>query len=322
MPKILVTATNFAKLCSAALELLESSGCEVVLNQGTRMYTREEMVAAVGDVDAVIANCEEWDEALFACAPKLKIIARFGVGYDCVDLEAAKRHGVIVTNCPGINSNAVAEMTIALLLNLVRSIVPMNRSLMAGQWNRALSPELTGRTVGVLGFGAIAKKSIRKLMGFDMHVLVYNHSVNEEKTALARSLGAEELTDDLDRVLSRSDFLLIHLPVAANTQRIINRENLAKMKDGVYIVNTARAALIDEEAMAEAMQSGKVAGYATDVYMHEPVVDDSPFFGLENFLGTPHAAGETGENYHNTGLHTAGQVLAVLRGEEPANRLA
>ncbi len=321
MAKILVTATNFAKLCSSALALLESSGCEVILNPMQRMYTREEMLAAVGDIDGLIANCEDWDEALFTAAPKLKVIARFGVGYDSVDLEAAKRHGVVVTNCPGINANAVAEMTLALLLNLVRSITPMNRSLMDGQWNRLLSPELSGRTVGVLGFGAIAKKSVRKLSGFDMHVLVYNRSVNEEKSAHARELGAELLTDDLDLVLAQSDFILVHLPVAPNTERIISRENIAKMKDGVYIVNTARAALVDETDMAEALRSGKVAGYATDVYLHEPVGNDCPLFKLDNFLGTPHAAGETGENYHNTGLHTAKQVLDVLQGREPQNRL-
>ena len=321
MKKVLVTATHFAHLCPEALALLREHGCEVVLNDEERCLTREEMLAAVGDIDGLIANVEPWDEALFTRAPRLKIIARFGVGYDCIDLDAARRHGVQVVNCPGLNANAVAEMTVALLLGLVRDIPRMNRSLTEGRWERSLAPELAGKTLGVLGFGAVARRVLRKLSGFEMNTLVYNRSVDGEKAALAASLGGALLTDDLDRVLRESDFLLLHLPLAANTARLINADTLARMKDGVYLVNTARGALIDEEAMAAALESGKVAGFASDVFLREPVGENCPFLLHPHFLGTPHAAGETPENYRETGLATARAVLDVFAGRQPEHRL-
>lgn len=321
MNKVLVTATNFAALCPEALRLLRENGCEVVLNEKERSLTREEMLAAVGDIDGLIANVETWDEALFARAPRLRVIARFGVGYDCIDLEAARRHGVQVVNCPGLNANAVAEMTVALLLGLVREIPRMNRSLREGRWERAIGPELSGKTLGVLGFGAVARRVLRKLSGFEMRTLVYNRSVDAQKAALAASLGAAQLTDDLEPVLRESDILLLHLPLAANTAQLINAETLARMKDGVYLVNTARAALVDDAAMAAALASGRVAGFASDVYREEPVGESCPYLRHPHFLGTPHAAGETPENYRETGLATARAVLAVFAGERPEHSL-
>ncbi len=321
MKNVLITATNFAERCPEAVSLLRESGCRLMFNETGRSLTREEMLAAVGDIDGLIANLETWDEALFERAPRLRIIARFGVGVDCIDLDAARRHGVRVVNCPGLNANAVAEMTLALLLGLVRDIPRMSSRLGEGRWERSVGPELRGKTLGVLGFGAIARQVLRKLSGFEMRTLVYNRSADAEKIGLARSLGAERLTADLGEVLRESDFLLLHLPLAANTQDIINAETIARMKDGAYLVNTARAGLVDDMAVAAALRSGKLAGYASDVYRQEPVGESCPFLGDPHFLGTPHAAGETPENYRETGLATAKAVLDVFAGREPENLL-
>ena len=317
MKKVLITATNYETLCSDGLKMLRGYGCDVVMNRGSRMFTRDEMLAAVGDIDGLIAHGETWDDELFDNAPNLKVIARFGVGYDSIDLDAAKRHGVYVTNCPGINSNAVAEMTVSLLMALIREIPRLNKTQKAGIWSRTIFNELPGKRIGVLGFGAIAQKTIKKLKGFKTDILVYNRSL---KTELAESLGAR-ITTDLDEVLSTSDYILIHLPVAPETKNIINAESIAKMKDGVYVINTARAPLVDNKAMYDALVSGKLRGYATDVYNKEPADLNDPLFSLPNFIGTPHSSGETYENYRDTGLATAKAVIDVFEGREPWNRL-
>lgn len=317
MKKVLVTATNYDRLCTEGLALLKDYGCEVILNDKGRMYTREEMEAVVGDINGIVAHCESWDDDLFDQAPNLQIIARFGVGYDSIDLEAAKRHGVHITNCPGINANAVAEMTVALMMALTREIPRLNESTKAGTWSRTIFSELPGKKVGVLGFGAIAQKTIKKLKGLGVDIQVYNRSLRTEQ---AQQLGVS-ITTDLDEVLRSSDYILIHLPVAPETRNIINAETIAKMKDGVYLINTARGALVNEQDIYNALTSGKIKGYATDVYAQEPINMDNPLLSLPNFVGTPHSAGETFENYRETGLATAKAVLDVFDGRTPWNQL-
>ena len=313
MKKVLITATNYETLCADGLKMLKDYGCKVVMNRNSRMFTREEMLAAVGDIDGLVAHGEVWDDELFDMAPNLKVIARFGVGYDSIDLEAAKRHGVHVTNCPGINSNAVAEMTVTLLMALIREIPRLNRSQKQGIWSRTIFNELPEKRIGILGFGAIGQKTARKLKGFGTDIIVYNRSL---KTELAEALGVS-ITTDLDEVLSTSDYILIHLPVTPETRNIINAENIAKMKDGAYVINTARAPLVDEKAMYDALVSGKLRGYATDVYNREPADISNQLFSLPNFIGTPHSAGETYENYRDTGIATAKAVIDVFDGREP-----
>lgn len=313
MKKVLITATNYETLCADGLKMLKDYGCEVVMNRNSRMFTREEMLAAVSDIDGLIDHGEVWDDELFDMAPNLKVIARFGVGYDSIDLEAAKRHSVHVTNCPGINSNAVAEMTVALLMALIREIPRLNRSQKQGIWSRTIFNELPGKRIGILGFGAIGQKTAKKLKGFGTDIIVYNRSL---KTELAEALGVS-ITTDLDEVLHTSDYILIHLPVTPETKNIINDANIAKMKDGAYVINTARAPLVDEKAMYDALVSGKLRGYATDVYNREPADISNALFSLPNFIGTPHSAGETYENYRDTGIATAKAVIDVFDGREP-----
>lgn len=317
MKKVLVTATNYDRLCVEGLQLLKDYGCEVLLNQRGRMYTREEMQEVVGDIHGIVAHCEAWDDALFDQAPNLQIIARFGVGYDSINLEAAQRHRVHVTNCPGINANAVAEMTVSLMMALTREIPRLDEATKAGAWTRTIFSELPGKKVGLLGFGAIAQKTVRKLKGFGVEMQVYNRSLRQER---ADELGVS-ITTDLDQVLQTSDYILVHLPVAPETKNIINAETIARMKDGVYLINTARGALVNEKDVYDALVSGKIKGMATDVYAQEPADPENPLFKLPNFIGTPHAAGETFENYRETGLATAKAVIDVFEGRKPWNLL-
>ena len=317
MNKILITATNYERLCGEGLELLQEHGCEVVMNEKNRMFSREEMEASVGDIDGLIAHAETWDEVLFEMAPLLKVIARFGVGTDNIDLEAAKRHHVTVTNCPGINSNAVAEMTLTLLMALIRDIPQLNKATKAGIWSRTIFSELPNKCVGILGFGAIAQKTIQKLKGFGVDICVYNRSLKKE---LADSLGVA-ITTDLDEVLACSDYILIHLPSVPETQNLICKETIAKMRDGAYIVNTARSTLVKDQDLYEALVSGKLRGYATDVYDRDYPDLSNPLFSLPNFICTPHSSGETYESYRATGLATARAIIDVLEGREPWHKL-
>jgi D-3-phosphoglycerate dehydrogenase len=317
LKKVLVTATNFERLCAEGLKMLRDYGCEVILSDKGRMYTRSEMLETVGDINGIIAHCEEWDGVLFDKAPALQIIARFGVGYDSIDLEAAKRHNVRITNCPGVNANAVAEMTVALMMALTREVPYLNGVTKEGIWSRTIFNELPGKTVGIVGLGAIGRKVAKKLQGFGVELIAYNRTPRPE---LAAELGVRQVS--MDELLASSDYILLHLTVAPETAGIINADAISKMKDGVYLVNTARAALINEKDVYDALVSGKIRGMATDVYSKEPADPSDPFFSLKNFIGTPHSAGETYENYHNTGIATAKALLDVFEGKEPWHLLA
>jgi D-3-phosphoglycerate dehydrogenase len=299
------------------LELLEKSGCEVIPNQYGRLYGQDELRSAVKDVEVVIANVEQWDEAMFAAAPRLKAIVRFGTGYDSVDLEAAKRHKVMIANTPGINASAVAEHVIALLLSMVRDIPRLDALTRQGAWSRSIFNELPGRTLGILGFGAVGRQLAGKVAGLGLRCLAYDKFPDSDA---AGKLAVRLVS--LDEALEKSDYLSVNLPSIPETRYIINDGNISRMRDGALLINTARGPLVDEDAVARALASGKLGGMAADVFETEPLPIDYKLFRFKNFICTPHVAGETRENYDKTGIATAEAVLAALAGKEPANRLA
>ncbi|MDR1827753.1 MAG: phosphoglycerate dehydrogenase, partial [Methylobacteriaceae bacterium] len=275
-----------------------------------------ELSKVVGEIDGVVAGVDTWDEAVFQLAPKLKVIARFGVGVDNIDCAAATRHNVVVTNAAGGNSNAVAELTVGLIISAMRAIVPLHNSTRQGAWDRFVGTEIVNRTVGLLGFGNIARKVARKLSGFDARIIAYDKYPNLEA---AQTLGVEMVS--ADDVLTRSDIVCTLLPSLPETKHFMNSETFGKMKDGSYFVNTARGALVDEAALADALTSGKLRGAAVDVYEKEPVLKDNPLLKLDNLVTTPHTAAETYETYTLVGRITAEAVLDVLNGRSPANQL-
>lgn len=314
--KVLITATNYDTLCQDGLRLLKESGYEVELSAYDRPYTQAEIIGAAGDIDACIASMEPWNEASISAAPNLKVISRFGTGYDTVDLEAAKKHGVIVTNCPGVNAPAVAEHAAALLLSLARKIPDLDHTTRTGGWKRTMFHELSGRTVGIVGLGNIGKKFARIMSGFDVRLIAYNRTPRKEE---AKELGVELVS--LDELWSQSDYISLSIASNQDTFHMVNRESIAKMKDGVLLVNAARGALVDEAAVYEALKNGRMGGFAADVLEQEPFDRTHPLMKQPGFICTPHASGQTYENYKNTGLMTAKAVIDVLSGKEPANRL-
>lgn len=281
-----------------------------------KIYTFDELKEIVEDIDGVVVGVDDWNEDVFKLAPKLKGMARFGVGVDNIDLNAAKEHGIIVCNSPGINSSAVAEQAVALLLSLIRNIPEMNSAVRKGEWPRPMFHELKSRTIGFLGFGTIARNVAQRLAGFGPEMIAYDKYPNQEA---ADKLGVRLVSQE--EVLKESDIISIHLPATDETKHLINKETIQQMKDGVYIVNTARGSIVNETDMAEALESGKVAGFGTDVFEHEPIDLSGPLFKYDNYIATPHVSAETFENCETTSVVTARALLAVFEGKEPENRL-
>lgn len=314
--KVLVTATNYSMLCAEAKKMLEDAGCVIIENQVGRPHTFEELAPLVGDIDGVVAGVDTWDEAVFKLAPKLKAIARFGVGVDNIDLEKAKEYGIQVSNVPAGNANAVAELTVGLVLSLMRNIPALQESAKRAFWDRRVGIEMEGRTVGLLGFGNIAQMVARKLQGFGVNLIAYDKYPN---LARAEALGVRMVSSD--EVLRQSDVVSMHLPSLKETHHMMSDEQFGQMKPTAYFVNTARGALVDEKALYRALESNRIAGAAIDVYEQEPVQADNPLLKLDNLLATPHTAAETVETYRRVGLATAQALLDVFAGKEPANLL-
>ncbi|MED4603142.1 phosphoglycerate dehydrogenase [Paenibacillus validus] len=314
--KVLVTATNYSTLCAEAKRLLEEGGCEIIENRVGRPHTFEELVPLVSDIDGVIAGVDTWDEAVFKLAPNLKAIARFGVGVDNIDLAKAREYGIQVTNVPGGNANAVAELAVGLILSMIRNIPALHQSARRGYWDRYVGEEIQGKTVGLLGFGNIAQMTAKKLQGFDVKLIAYDKYPNADK---AKEYGVELVSSD--DVLKRSDVVSMHLPSLKETYHMMSDEQFSMMKKTAFFVNTARGALVDEKALHRALQTRSIAGAAIDVYEQEPVSADNPLFQLDNLISTPHTAAETVETYRRVGLVTAQALLDVFAGKEPANLL-
>src|SRR5580698_6929440 len=265
---------------------------------------------ALADADAlVVRSAVQVDDALMAAAPKLRVIGRAGVGVDNIDADAATRRGIVVMNTPGANAIAVAELAIGLMISLARQIPKADATMHAGKWEKKSlqGVELRGKKLGVLGLGRVGLEVARRARSFGMEIIGHDPYVS---AAIARENEIQLVsTEELFR---EADYLTLHVGLTPQTTGIINETTLASMKKGVRIANCARGELIVEAALAEALKSGHVAGAALDVFHQEPL-KDSPFFGLENVLLTPHIAGSTAEAQEAVGVQIALQVREYLK---------
>ena len=216
---------------------------------------------------------------------RLKLIFRGGVGVDNIDIAAAKKCGIAVANTPGANSIATAELAFSMMLALARNLAPAHNSVQSGEWERAnwRGVELFGKTLGVIGFGRIGREISKRALAFGMDALAYDPFLSEN---MIRQAGASPLS--LDEIFRRADFITLHVPLNDETRYMINANSIEKLRDGVRIVNCARGGLIDEAAAAQALDSGKIAGLALDVYEQEPPLPENPLLGRENVLTAPH----------------------------------
>lgn len=310
--KILVTPTSFTKPENkAAQEKLNAFADEVVYNPHGRPLTEEEIPGLLAGCDGYIAGLDYITASAIKNAPDtLKIISRYGAGVDRVDLSAARDRGITVTNTPGTNATAVCELAFGLMLALARSIPQLDHAVKQGEWPRRNGIELSGKKLAVLGLGAIGRKLAARAQVFGMEVCTYDPYVDE---GYARAAGIEIC--DLPTAISDADFISLHMPLSADTRHILGADEIASMKDGVYIVNTARGGLIDEDAAHEALQSGKIAGLGLDVFESEPV-SASPLLKLDSVITTPHAGAHTREAIGGMGMMAVTNLIAVLTGSE------
>jgi D-3-phosphoglycerate dehydrogenase len=266
--------------------------------------------AELADADALIVrSAVQADAALLAAAPKLRIIGRAGVGVDNIDAAEATRRGIVVMNTPGANAVAVAELTLGLMLAMTRSIPRANAGMHAAKWDKKSlqGSELRGKTLGIVGLGRIGLEVARRARAFGMTLLGYDPFV---APVIARENGVTLVP--LDEVFGVSDFLSLHVGLTPQTEGLINKTSIAIMKKGIRIVNCARGELIVDEALAEAVASGHVAGAALDVFRQEPL-KESPYFALDNVLLSPHIAGSTDEAQEAIGIQLANQVRDYLK---------
>jgi D-3-phosphoglycerate dehydrogenase len=296
------------KIADSGVELLRE---EFDVELGLEM-SDEELRERIGEFDAIlIRSATKLTADLIERADRLKVIGRAGTGVDNVDVDAATKRGILVANAPESNSVAAAEHTLAMALALARNVPQAHGSLVAGAWERSRfgGNELYGKTLGVIGFGRIGQLVAKRALAFDMEVVAYDKFVSPERF---RELGVEGV-DTTDELYARADIVTIHLPKTPETEGWIDAEAIAKMRDGVRIVNCARGELVDLDALKEALDSGKVAGAALDVFPQEPFADES-LFGRANVVVTPHLGASTAEAQDRAGIVTAEQVRAALNG--------
>ena len=308
-PRVVATARSFCTSDGPHQQLLRDAGLELVLAAGTEPLTAAELARVAADADALILGLDRCDASVFAAAPRLRVVARFGVGTDTVDLGAAERHGVIVTNTPGANTVAVAELTLGLMLALARDLPGAVSEARAGGWRRSRGWELAGKTLGLIGLGRIGRAVAARAAAFGMHVI--GHDPYADDVA-----GVERVA--LEALWPRADVISLHLALSDATRHLIDAEVLGQCKPSAVIINTARGGLIDEQALAEALGAGRLAGAAADAFEHEPP-SGSPLLTLPNFLPTPHLGATTREAVEHMGMAAAASVVAVTRGEEPSN---
>jgi D-3-phosphoglycerate dehydrogenase len=271
------------------------------------------LAEAIRPYDALVVRSQTTVGAdILAAASNLKVVARAGIGLDNIDVEAATRRGILVVNAPQSNILSAAEHTMALLLALARSLPQANGSLRGGAWERERfqGVEVHGKTLGIVGLGQVGRMVAQRALAFGMRLIAYDPYVSRER---ARQLSVE-LMPDLGALLVQADFVTVHLPRTADTERLIGERELALMKEGARLVNTARGGIVDEAALESALRSGRLAGAALDVFATEPVTSH-PLFELENVVVTPHLGASTAEAQDKAGAAIAEMVRLALRGE-------
>jgi len=306
--KILVTPTSFGKSAQMApKDKLLDFADEIVYNPHSRPLTEEELIPLLDGCDGYLAGLDFITGKVLESTKKLRVISRYGIGCDRVDLDAAKKHGIYVTNTPGANADAVADLTLGFMLSLARAIPMLDRATKQGEWKRRTGIELGGKTLGLLGFGMIGKQTARRAVAFGMEVIAYDPYFDED---YAKKLGV--VSGTAEQVIVESDFISLHLPLMETTKNIINKDSIEQMRPGAFVINTARGGLIDEVALYNALESGHLGGAALDAYESEPPDATLPLYQLQNVVTTPHTGAHTKEASLNMATMAVDNLIEVL----------
>jgi phosphoglycerate dehydrogenase-like enzyme len=313
MPRVLIGPYLLRKQPGRFREILTSAGFELVDPDGDFALTRDQLCPHLPSIDALIAGGERMTPELFQLAPRLRAIARTGVGYDLIDVGAATAHQVAVTITPGTNQESVAEQTWALLLALARRIVPNDRVIHGGGWDRALVTPVRGMTLGLVGMGRIGRAVAVRARAFRVRVVAFD-TIGDAQFDEAH--GIERLS--LDELLACSDVVSLHVPLTESTRGMVNREFLAKMKPRSYLINTSRGGLVMEADLRDALRSGHLAGAGLDVLNHEPPEPGNPLLGLPNAILSPHIAGTDTQSMREMADLAASTIVELYQNRWPA----
>ncbi|CUW19738.1 phosphoglycerate dehydrogenase [Leuconostoc gelidum subsp. gasicomitatum] len=300
MKKVLV----FDEIAETAITYLKANGIEVISNK----QNDDNDLIAHSDADGMILMMHPVSEKIMSQMPNLKVIARYGVGFDNVNLDDANAHNIIVTNTPGANATAVAETAIMHMLMAGRSFYQQRLSITEDVNNIQIGQEVTNKTVGIIGFGAIGQKIDQLLTGFNVKVLAYARHNKVVKNGRMASL---------EEIYTQSDFVVLALPATSETNNMINMAVFKKMKANAVLVNIGRGTVIDELALINALKSGEIAGAGLDVVAVEPISEDNELLSLPNVFVTPHVAAKSREAFDTVGLTAAEEVVRVLNGQAP-----
>jgi len=310
MTKILLTTTSFQDTPGEHHAMLEQQGYELHRERGP--LPEDKMLELVGDYDGILCGDDAFTRAVLQkCLPRLKVLSKYGIGLDKIDVLAATDLKIPVTFCPGVNHTTVAEHAFGLILALYRQIAEQNALVHQGQWKRMTGHEIFGKTIGILGMGRIGKEVAKRARAFEARVLGFDPYWDDdfaEEYQVTRKQTAEE-------VMKEADILALHMNLSEENKKFLDDDRLALLKEGAIVINTSRGALVDQDAIARAIESGKLAGYGADVVEPEPIKADNPLIGLERVVLTPHIGSRTYESVGRQAKMAAENLIRVLNGE-------
>jgi len=313
--KILITPRSFASFSDKPLKMLTERDYKIKRNNTGRPYKKEEMLKLIKDVDGIIIGIDELSAEIIEEANELKVISKYGIGLDNIDINMATNKKIVVTNTPTANVDAVADLTFGLILSLARRVPEADRKTKGAKWGKIIGKSVWEKTIGIIGLGKIGRQVVKRAKGFEMNILVFD-IVKDKK--FAQKYGIKYV--DLEKLLRQSDYITIHIPLNDATRNMISYEELEKMKKDAFLINTSRGGIVDEKALYDALRDNKLRGAALDVYNNEPL-RESPLKELDNVIMTPHIGAYTEEAIENMSIQAAQNLIDVLEGREPQNRV-
>lgn len=308
--KILITPRGFATYGLEHIEFMKSKGFEVQYNATGKAYTHDEFMAYAKDADAIIVGVDNMDKETLAACTKLKVICKFGVGTDNIDVTYTKEHGIYVGRCVGSNSKSVAEHVMAMMFTEAKHMVRSVNEVKAHKWNKLTGREISGKTLGIVGFGMIGKYLAKFAYGVGMQVYAYD----------AFEIPLEDIetyhiqVKSLDEIITTCDYVSLHVPLLDSTKHMISTNEFKKMKNTACLLNAARGGIVDEEALYEALVRGDIRSACFDVYSSEPPMEDDKLIKLDNFMLTPHTAARSMESEMRTVQMSTNIIMEQLLG--------
>ncbi|MDI3310420.1 MAG: phosphoglycerate dehydrogenase [Thermoanaerobacterium sp.] len=309
--KILITPRSFGKTSNVPFEMLKKYDYEIIRNESGKPYEESELINIIKDIDGIIVGLDKITSNVLKNAKKLKVITKYGVGMDNIDIEEAEKLGIKITFTPGANKESVADLAFSLMLCLSRNVIKLDNIVRSNKWEKIVGYEVYGKTLGIVGTGSIGKGVAKRAAGFDMKILAYDKYPDYD---FADKIGMKYV--DKKTLLEESDFITLHIPLSDETYHFIDEEEFNIMKNTAYIINTSRGGIINENALYNALKDKKIAGAALDAFEEEPPLN-SKLFELDNVILSPHCGASTKEATDRMGIMAVEGLISVLEGMEP-----